>query len=82
MLIFLSAIEFKRQNLVGVKSYFVSFSFVLHNPFCVLSCGLFYSLRPILLFANMDVPTTKMCPDTSTLAKSIMDRREYDISPS
>jgi hypothetical protein len=36
-----------------------------------------YSLRSILLFANTDVSTTKMCPDTFTLAKSIMGRREY-----
>jgi hypothetical protein len=35
-----------------------------------------YSLRPILLFANMDVSIIKMYLDTSTLAKSIMDRRE------
>jgi hypothetical protein len=39
----------------------------------------FYSLRPILLFANTDVSTTKMCLDTSILAKSIMGRREYLI---
>jgi hypothetical protein len=31
-----------------------------------------YSLRPILLFDNTDVSTTKMCLDTSILAKSIM----------
>jgi hypothetical protein len=36
-----------------------------------------YSLRPILLFANTDVSTTKMCLDTYILAKSNMDRREY-----
>jgi hypothetical protein len=36
-------------------------------------------LRPILLFANTDVSTTKMCLDTSILAKSIMGRREYVI---
>jgi hypothetical protein len=36
-----------------------------------------YSLRSILLFANTDVSTTKICLDTSILAKSIMDRREY-----
>jgi hypothetical protein len=36
-----------------------------------------YSLRPILLFANTDVSTTKMCLDTSVLAKSNTDRREY-----
>jgi hypothetical protein len=36
-----------------------------------------YSLRSILLFVNMDICTTKMCLDTSTLAKSIMGRREY-----
>jgi hypothetical protein len=35
-----------------------------------------YSLRLILLFANADVSMTKMCLDTSTLAKSIMGRRE------
>jgi hypothetical protein len=35
-----------------------------------------YSLRPILLFTNMNVFITKMCLDTSVLAKSIMDQRE------
>jgi hypothetical protein len=35
-----------------------------------------YSLRAILLFANTDVSTTKICLDTSMLAKSIMGRRE------
>jgi hypothetical protein len=39
-----------------------------------------YSLRPILLFANTDVSITKICLDTSTLAKSIMGRREYEFS--
>jgi hypothetical protein len=38
-----------------------------------------YSLRPILLFANTDVSTTKMCLDTSILVKSNMGRREYYI---
>jgi hypothetical protein len=38
-----------------------------------------YSLRPILLFANTDASATKMCLNTSTLAKSIMGRREYRI---
>jgi hypothetical protein len=37
----------------------------------------YYSLRPILLFANTDVCTTKMYLDTSILAKSIIGRREY-----
>jgi hypothetical protein len=36
-----------------------------------------YSLRPILLFANTDVSITGIYLDTSILAKSIMDRREY-----
>jgi hypothetical protein len=36
-----------------------------------------YSLRPILLFANMDVSITKIYLDTSILAKSTMGRREY-----
>jgi hypothetical protein len=40
-----------------------------------------YSLRSILLFANTDASTTKMCLDTSILAKSIMGRREYLIYP-
>jgi hypothetical protein len=41
-----------------------------------------YSLRPILLFVNMNVSTTKMCLDTSVLAKSNMGRREYiKLSP-
>jgi hypothetical protein len=38
-----------------------------------------YSLRPILLFANTDVSTVKICLDTSILAKSIMGRREYIV---
>jgi hypothetical protein len=42
-------------------------------------CQNYYSLRPILRFANTDVSTTKMCLNTSTLAKSIMDRREYQL---
>jgi hypothetical protein len=45
--------------------------------FTVYHCIAYYSLRPILLFTNTDVSATKMCLDTSTLAKSIMDRREY-----
>jgi hypothetical protein len=36
-----------------------------------------YSLRPILLFVNTDVSTIKIYLDTSTLAKSIIGRREY-----
>jgi hypothetical protein len=35
--------------------------------------------RPILLFANTDVSTTKMCLDTSILVKSNMGQREYFI---
>jgi hypothetical protein len=35
-----------------------------------------YSLRPILFFANTNVSITKMCLDTSILAKSIMDQME------
>jgi hypothetical protein len=38
---------------------------------------LIYSLRPILLFANIDVSITKMCLDISKLAKSLMGRRKY-----
>jgi hypothetical protein len=31
----------------------------------------------ILLFVNTDVSTTKMSPDTSILAKSIMSQKKY-----
>jgi hypothetical protein len=44
----------------------------------IMTKGFYYSLRPILLFANTDVSTTKMCLDTSILEKSIMGRREYN----
>jgi hypothetical protein len=36
-----------------------------------------YSLRSIILFANMDVSRHILVIDTSVLAKSNMDRREY-----
>jgi hypothetical protein len=36
-----------------------------------------YSLRPILLFANIDVSRHILVVDTSILAKSNMGRREY-----
>jgi hypothetical protein len=36
-----------------------------------------YSLRPIILFANIDVSRHLLVIDTSVLAKSNMDRREY-----
>jgi hypothetical protein len=39
-----------------------------------------YSLRPIILFANTDVSRHILVVDTSVLAKSNMDRREYLIS--
>jgi hypothetical protein len=47
----------------------------LHRYFSIYC----YSLRPILLFANMDVSITKICLDTSTLARSIIGQREYEI---
>jgi hypothetical protein len=45
--------------------------------FCWLDSN--YSLRPILLFANMDISSSKICLDTSILVKSNMGRREYKI---
>jgi hypothetical protein len=49
-----------------------------HLPsICFLLPDHSYSLRPIILFANMDVSITRMCLDTSVLTKSIMGRREY-----
>jgi hypothetical protein len=44
-----------------------------HN---VLDAILFYSLRPIILFANTDVSRHILVIDTSVLAKSNMGRRE------
>jgi hypothetical protein len=41
------------------------------------SSKIFYSLRLILLVANMDVSKTKMYLDTSILVKTNMDQREY-----
>jgi hypothetical protein len=38
---------------------------------------IFYSLRPILLFTNIDIFITKMYLDTSILAKSNMSRTKY-----
>jgi hypothetical protein len=35
-----------------------------------------YSLRSTILFVNTDVPTIRMCLDTSVLAKSNMGPRE------
>jgi hypothetical protein len=37
-----------------------------------------YSLRPIILFTNMDVSRHILMVDTSVLAKSNMGRREYN----
>jgi hypothetical protein len=36
-----------------------------------------YSLRPIILFANIDVSRHILVVDTSVLVKSNMGRREY-----
>jgi hypothetical protein len=38
-----------------------------------------YSLRPILLVVNIDVPRHILVVDISVLVKSNMDRREYMI---
>jgi hypothetical protein len=43
---------------------------------CMECVSDFVILRLIMLFANTDVSTIKMCLDTSILAKSIMGRRE------
>jgi hypothetical protein len=40
-----------------------------------------YSLRPIIVFANIDVSRHILVVDTSVLAKSNMGRREYGIYP-
>jgi hypothetical protein len=40
-----------------------------------------YSLRPIILFINIDVSTHILIVDTSVLAKSNIGRREYLLAP-
>jgi hypothetical protein len=37
----------------------------------------YYSLRPIILFANIDVSRHNLVVDTTALAKSNMGQREY-----
>jgi hypothetical protein len=50
---------------------------LLANSVKKLSCKYSkYSLRPILLFTNIDVSRHILVIDTSVLAKSIMGRRE------
>jgi hypothetical protein len=44
---------------------------------CKINSETIYSLRPILLFAKMDVSITKICLDTSILVKSNVGPREY-----
>jgi hypothetical protein len=39
----------------------------------------YYSLRPIILFTNIDVSKHILVVDTSVFAKSNMGRREYII---
>jgi hypothetical protein len=50
------------------------FSGLLMLYTCVSIVQNMYSLRPILLFANTDVSSTKMCLDISILTKSTMGR--------
>jgi hypothetical protein len=45
-------------------------------------CTVRYSLRPIILFANVDVSRHILMIDTSVLPKSNMGRREYLFSSS
>jgi hypothetical protein len=40
---------------------------------------MFYSLRPIILFINIDVSRHILVVDISVLAKSNMNRREYIV---
>jgi hypothetical protein len=75
----------RTRRRVGVQPVRVAVIFYSYNMYCPI-CGSFcikwfysYSLRPILLFVNMNVFTTKMCLNTSILAKSIIGRREYNI---
>jgi general stress protein CsbA len=37
---------------------------------------IFYSLRPVILFANVDISRYILVVDTSVLAKSNMDKRK------
>jgi hypothetical protein len=50
----------------------------LSRTFCsIQASNLYYSLRPIILFANIDVSRHILVVDTSVLGKSNMDEREY-----
>jgi hypothetical protein len=62
-----------------VLSAFLLFLLVVSSKYFMhgIVLDMYYSLRPILLFTNMDVSTTKMCLDTFILAKSNMGRKEY-----
>jgi hypothetical protein len=49
---------------------------ILHALEACILLHMFYSLRSIILFININISTTKICLDTSILMKSIMSRRE------
>jgi hypothetical protein len=72
----LIAHKFNKTKIIS-KQHFCIFGF--KRTKIKTTSKLVYSLWPILLFANTDVSITKMCLDTSILAKSIMGRREYKI---
>jgi hypothetical protein len=55
----------------GVNNYSVSAFYLPQKE---------YSLRSIILFANVDVSRHILVEDTSVLAKSNMGRREYQLS--
>jgi hypothetical protein len=44
----------------------------------LLNSDIYYSLRPIILFANTDVSRHILVVDTSVFMKSNMGRREYN----
>jgi hypothetical protein len=45
--------------------------------FCLGAANMSYSLRPIILFSNIDVSRCNLAIHTSILAKSYMGQREY-----
>jgi hypothetical protein len=48
-----------------------------YSGLVLVTACLYYSLRPILTFANTNLSSTKICLDTSVFAKGNIGRREY-----
>jgi phosphoglycerol transferase MdoB-like AlkP superfamily enzyme len=78
-------LSFRINEISPVAFRFTLFSFLLQNIQKLIETNkifsilrqLMYSLRSIILFANIDVSRYILVVDISVLAKSDMGRREY-----